>query len=103
MATLNTAILAAAHADGLLPKRLTANQVQYLHPTVLTANRIYWSIAAVDLGLNLEQLQKQTEVHYNTLAQFTRFMVDRRLIYTESAGMNGQNIYFTQKRHKVAR
>ncbi len=51
MATLNTAILAAAHVDGLLPKRLTKNQTLYLHATAQTANRIYWSIADAEQGL----------------------------------------------------
>ena len=102
MATLNTAILAAAHADGLLPKRLTKHQVLYLHATVQTANGIYWSIADAELGLNLEQLHQTTKIHPNTLAQFTRWMMAQNIIYAEEYGHGGQYIYFTQKRHKRA-
>lgn len=102
MATLNTEILAAAHADGLLPKRLTANQALYLHSTILSANKIYWSIADAEQGLNLEQLHKATGVHSNTLTQFTRWMMAQQLLYAEEYGHGGQYVYFSKKRHKVA-
>jgi response regulator of citrate/malate metabolism len=102
MATLNLDILDAAHADGLLPKRLTKNQTLYLHPTAQTANQIYWAIADAEQGLNLEQLQKITQLHSNTLAQYTRWFIANRLIYAESYGQAGQNVYFSKKRHKRA-
>lgn len=87
MATLNTAILAAAHADRLLPSPLTTAQALYLHPTVVTANKIYWAIAeSGDRGLDLLQLQAAIGIHYNTLTQFTRWMVQQKLIYIELEG-----------------
>lgn len=105
MATLNLEILAAAHADGLLPKRLTKNQTLYLHSTVQTANKIYWAIADADLGLNLEQLQNAvvmpTKINLNTLTQFTRWMIAKKLVYIEDYGVGNKYIYFATKKVKA--
>lgn len=103
MATLNLEILAAAHADGLLPKRLTKNQTLYLHSTVQTANKIYWAIADAELGLNLEQLQNAVtpKANLNTLLQFTRWLAGEKLIYTEGYGVGNKHIYFATKRVKA--
>jgi hypothetical protein len=98
MATLNASILAAAHADRLLPSPLTTSQSLYLHPTVVTANKIYWAIAdSGDRGLDLLQLQQVTGIHYNTLTQFCRWMVEQSLLYIETEGEvqhRPANIYY---------
>ena len=101
MATLKLEILAAAHKDGLLPKRLTANQKLYLHSTVITANAIYWEIANAQDGLDMEQLEKKTEIHFNTLLQFCRWFRSKELIECEKSGAH--LVYFTKRRHLVAR
>lgn len=105
MATLNLEILATAHADGLLPKRLTQHQTLYLRESVMTANKIYWAIASSEMGLNLEQLQNAvampTKIHLNTLTQFTRWMISKKLIYAEGYGLGGKQIYFATKRVKA--
>ncbi|KAM3093203.1 hypothetical protein ACKFKF_29710 [Phormidesmis sp. 146-12] len=98
MATLNTEILDAANADGLLPKRLTANQKLYLHKSVLTANQIYWAISESD-GLDVEQLKKILDLNENTVKQFTRWLMAKKAIYNEEYGMEGRNVFFTSRHH----
>lgn len=101
MASINLEILKAAHADGLLPKRLSRNQSLYLHPSVLRANQIYWAIAEGE-GVNFEQLEKSLGLHPETLKQFCRWMIKQEILYAEEFE-NRKYVMFTKKRHKVAK
>ena len=98
MATISYGILEAAHEDGLLPKRLTKNQVTYLHDSVLTANKIYWAIADAEQGLDLEQLCNVAKKHENTLKQYCRWLMTKNLVYAEEYGLGGKYVYFAKKK-----
>ncbi len=75
MATLNIEALHAAHRDGLIQKRLSKREQQYLNPSVTTANRIYWAIAqAGSDGLDSNQLEKRLGIARNTLFQYLRWL-----------------------------
>ncbi len=84
MASIQKSILQSALEDGLIPKRLTPNQVEYLHPTVITANRLYWAIADADDEIDYEQLAHRTGLAINTVRQFCGWMTKTKLIKSES-------------------
>ncbi len=99
MATLDKNILRAAFEDGLIPKRLTANQGAYLHQSVKTVNNLYWLIAGSEQGLDREQIEKATGLAANTVKQYCRWLIAQSLLYAEEYGHGGRYVYFTKKKH----
>lgn len=93
MATLNTDILDAAFADGLIPKKISSQQRLYLHSSVIMVNLVYKLIAEQTDGLDSEQLTKRLKIHSNTLFHYTRWLEDKKLILNEGRG-NKKNLYF---------
>lgn len=100
MATINFDVLDAAFNDRLIPKRLTPNEMHYLNNSVLTANEVYWTIAE-DEGLDFEQLESRLRLSKNTLKMYTRWMLDKRIIYAELEGSGGKYIFYLE--HTTAR
>lgn len=100
MATIDTDILEAALADGLIPKRLTVRQKRYLHRSVLSANSIYWAIANED-GLEVEQLVSRLNLAANTIKIYCRWMISNNLLETEEERETGKICYFTKKHHSL--
>jgi len=80
MATLNPEILLAAHKDGLISKKLSKRELLYLNSSLLTANAIYWAIAASSDGLDSDQLTHRTGIAKNTLFQYLRWLKSQGLI-----------------------
>jgi response regulator of citrate/malate metabolism len=81
MATIDTARLDAALQAKLIKRSLKPEQKLFLHPSVVTVCELLEAIASSGKdGLSVEQLSDRVGIHPNTVAQYTRWLIQNNLI-----------------------